>query len=155
MPCYKLKAELRRPSAEVEAKLVAREAEREARDAVWQQQHAAAARRKTGRGMCYLCVLPILFMGLLALSAGWVGPGWFPADVPTWLVVICAVVAVGGYCIAAVAILLDSNSIAEAEDMCIDPASAATITRVLAYSARTFPLDCDVYLERFSLCYSC
>ena len=44
---------------------------------------------------------------------------------------------------------------AEAEDMCIDPASAATITRVLAYSARTFPLDCDVYLERFSLCYSC
>jgi hypothetical protein len=43
----------------------------------------------------------------------------------------------------------------EAEDMCIDPASAATITRVLAYSARTFPLDCDVYLERFSLCDSC
>eukprot|EP01046_Picozoa_sp_COSAG06_P010146 COSAG06_NODE_548_length_14433_cov_15.096623_8_plen_144_part_00 len=38
--------------------------------------------------------------------------------------------------------------------MCIDPASAATITLVLAYSARTFPLDCEVYLERFSLCYS-
>ena len=31
--------------------------------------------------------------------------------------------------------------------MCIDPASAATITRVLAYSARTFPLDCEVYLS--------
>ena len=44
---------------------------------------------------------------------------------------------------------------AEAEDMCIDPAAVATITRVLAYSARTFPLDCEVYLERFSLCYSC
>jgi hypothetical protein len=39
--------------------------------------------------------------------------------------------------------------------MCIDPASAATVTRVLAYSARTFPLDCDVYLEWFSLCDSC
>eukprot|EP01046_Picozoa_sp_COSAG06_P008812 COSAG06_NODE_450_length_15622_cov_25.221671_8_plen_170_part_00 len=39
-----------------------------------------------------------------------------------------------------------------AEDMCIGPASAATITRVLAYSARTFPLDCNVYLEWFSLC---
>ena len=35
--------------------------------------------------------------------------------------------------------------------MCIDPASAATITRVLAYSARTFPLDCNVYLGWFSL----
>ena len=46
------------------------------------------------------------------------------------------------------------DEVAEAEDMCIDPASVATITRVLAYSARTFPLDCEVYLERFSLCYS-
>ena len=49
----------------------------------------------------------------------------------------------------------DLSTTSEAEDMCIDPASAATITRVLAYSARTFPLDCDVYLERFSLCDSC
>ena len=60
--------------------------------------------------------------------------------------------------IPAMIIAAESKSLlteAEAEDMCIDPASAATITRVLAYSARTFPLDCDVYLERFSLCYSC
>eukprot|EP01046_Picozoa_sp_COSAG06_P033839 COSAG06_NODE_3491_length_5271_cov_2.945862_1_plen_45_part_10 len=42
--------------------------------------------------------------------------------------------------------------VAEAEDMFIGLASAATITRVLAYSARTFPLDCNVYLARFSLC---
>jgi hypothetical protein len=39
----------------------------------------------------------------------------------------------------------------ESEDMCIEPASVATITRVLAHSARTFPLDCNVYLEWFSL----
>ena len=43
----------------------------------------------------------------------------------------------------------------EAEEMCIDPASAATVTRVLAYSARTFPYRLFVYLERFSLCDSC
>ena len=43
------------------------------------------------------------------------------------------------------------KALSEAEDMCIDPASAATITRVLAYSARTFPLDCNVYLEWLSL----
>ena len=48
-----------------------------------------------------------------------------------------------------------TEGLAEAEDMCIDPASAATITRVLAYSARTFPLDCNVYLEWLSLCDSC
>jgi hypothetical protein len=40
----------------------------------------------------------------------------------------------------------------EAEEMCIDLASVATVTRVLAYSARTFPLGCNVYLEWFSLC---
>ena len=44
---------------------------------------------------------------------------------------------------------------AEAEELCIDPASAATVTRVLAYSARTFPYRLFVYLERFSLCDSC
>ena len=43
----------------------------------------------------------------------------------------------------------------EAEEMCIDPASAATVTRVLAYSARTFPLDRNVYLEWLTLCDSC
>ena len=44
---------------------------------------------------------------------------------------------------------------AEAEGMCIGPASAATVTLVLAYSARTFPYRLFVYLEWFSLCDSC
>ena len=43
----------------------------------------------------------------------------------------------------------------EAEEMCIDPASVATVTLVLTYSARTFPLDRNVYLEWLSLCDSC
>ena len=55
----------------------------------------------------------------------------------------------------AAAAVRDAGCAAEAEDMCIDPASAATITRVLAYSARTSPLDCNVYLEWLSLCGSC